>query len=191
MKLALILLLTVTNEVTIAVLVGSEPDLFDPSFNETGNVWNCLGARYQRESVEEMSESVLACAKRNLYRGLLNNLDSECVDIGDGVTFTAETDQVISPREVFPLGRSRRGPPSRTSMIAECFQVMSPRRSEASSTRTPPSSRGEQPGGTSGSFTPDWSWESARRWTARGFSNSYWRRGWITPIGLNCVQVRG
>ncbi|KAL0277514.1 UNVERIFIED_CONTAM: hypothetical protein PYX00_004766 [Menopon gallinae] len=51
-----------------------------------------------------MSESVLTCAKRNLYRGLLNNIDSECIDIGDGVTFTAEADQVISPREIFPLG---------------------------------------------------------------------------------------
>lgn len=96
-------------EAVNAILMGEEPDVHESSYNDTGNVWACFGPIYPRESVTELGSDMLTCAKRNLYLGLVNNMEAECVDIGDGVSFITEgNNQHLSPRDLFPLGKSRK-----------------------------------------------------------------------------------
>ncbi|KAK6621952.1 hypothetical protein RUM44_001759 [Polyplax serrata] len=69
--------------------------------NETVS-WQCLEPRHENENVVEIGESIFTCAKKNLYIGLMNNVESECVDVGDGVTFTRTEHGPPATREFFP-----------------------------------------------------------------------------------------
>lgn len=92
-------------EAVNAILMGEDSDIHESPYNETGNVWTCFGPSYPRENLSELGTDILTCAKRNLYLGLIKNMEAECVDIGDGVSFISENKQ-LSPRDLFPLGKS-------------------------------------------------------------------------------------
>lgn len=57
------------------------------------------------QDIVSLSQSMGACMKHGMYLNLVNNLEQQCVDVGDGVTFTAEGEAaLITPRDLFPLG---------------------------------------------------------------------------------------
>lgn len=107
-------------EAVNAILMGEEPDVQENSYNHTGNVWSCFGPVYPMESISDMGNDMLTCAKSNLYIGLMNNMEAECVDIGDGITFIADSNnQRLSPRDLFPLGKSKVGRVNRKLTIQD------------------------------------------------------------------------
>lgn len=109
-KILICILLGTIGDPGMSILMKeSAADFFDSDSQESATSndtinWQCLQLKQEKMDFIEISENMFHCAKKNMYLGLLNNLEADCVDIGDGVTFTREGDVGLTPREVFPYG---------------------------------------------------------------------------------------
>lgn len=67
---------------------------------------DCWYAQADFTDLADLGHNMGMCLKRGMYDNLVANVDKQCVDVGDGVSFTATTaEQLLTPRDLFPLGK--------------------------------------------------------------------------------------
>lgn len=66
---------------------------------------DCWFGQTDFTDLEKLGQNMGMCLKHGMYVNLVTNLEKQCVDVGDGVSFTATTaEQLLTPRDLFPLG---------------------------------------------------------------------------------------